>query len=118
MSPPRQVADPGKYGSSNWGTSQVHRHKSIEKKEQHAELCKSLATERYDPLLFPVVLRNAGTPSKSLDRATKGMDIPDARKRKVTASFTYTAYEIFKPCVPTTTFGKATLEARGRIRGK
>jgi hypothetical protein len=50
--------------------------KVIEKKEQHAELCRLLAAEMYDVMLLPVVLESAGTLFKCLDRAAKEMDIP------------------------------------------
>jgi hypothetical protein len=35
--------------------------KVMEKKEQHAELCKLLAAEGYDVMLLPIVLGSAGT---------------------------------------------------------
>jgi hypothetical protein len=35
--------------------------KVMEKKEQHAELCKFLAAEGYDVMLLPIVLGSAGT---------------------------------------------------------
>jgi hypothetical protein len=70
--------------------------KVIEKNEQHAELCKLLAAEEYDVMLLPVVLWIAGTLFKSLDLATKEMDIPIAKKRNCTASSTYTAYTVYK----------------------
>jgi hypothetical protein len=57
--------------------------KVMEKKEQHAELCKLLAAEGYDVTLLPIVLGSAGTLFKCLDRAPKEMDIPNARKKKL-----------------------------------
>jgi hypothetical protein len=42
-----------------------------------------LAAEGYDAMLLPVVLGSAGTLFKCLDRATKEMDIPNARKKKL-----------------------------------
>jgi hypothetical protein len=45
--------------------------KDVEKKEQSAGLCKSLAAEGYDVMLLPVVLGSAGTHFKCLDRAKK-----------------------------------------------
>jgi hypothetical protein len=56
--------------------------KVIEKREQHSELCKMLAVERHDVMLLPVVLGSAGTLFICLDRATKEMDITNARKKK------------------------------------
>jgi hypothetical protein len=55
--------------------------KVTEKKEQHAELYKLLATEGYDVVLFPVVLGSSGKLFKCLERAIK--DIPKARKKKL-----------------------------------
>jgi hypothetical protein len=57
--------------------------KVMEKKEQHAELCKLLASGGYDVMLLPIVLGSAGTLFKCLDRATKEMDIPNTRKKKL-----------------------------------
>jgi hypothetical protein len=57
--------------------------KVIEKKEQHAELCRLLAAEEYVVVLLPVVLGIAGTFFKCRDRATKEMDIPNARKKNL-----------------------------------
>jgi hypothetical protein len=74
--------------------------KVIEKKEQHAELCRLFAAEGYDVMLLPVVLGSAGTLFKCLDRATKEMDIPNARKRIYTASSTYTVYTVYKTLCP------------------
>jgi hypothetical protein len=56
--------------------------KVIAKKEQHAELCKMLAAEECAVMLLLVVLESAGTLFKLLGRATKEMDIPNARKKK------------------------------------
>jgi hypothetical protein len=59
-------------------------NKVIEKKEQHAGLSKSLAAEGYDDvMLLPNVLGSASTLLKCLDRATKEMDIPNARKKEL-----------------------------------
>jgi hypothetical protein len=51
-----------------------YMYKVMEKKEQHAELCKLLAAEGYDVML--IVLGNAGTLFKCLHRATKEMEHP------------------------------------------
>jgi hypothetical protein len=58
--------------------------KVLDEKEQHAELCKLLAAEGYDvmPLPWPVVLGSTGTHFNSFGRATKEMNIPNARKKK------------------------------------
>jgi hypothetical protein len=56
--------------------------KVTEKQEQHAELGKLLAAEGYDVVLLPGVLGSAGAFFKCLERATKEMDIPNARKKK------------------------------------
>jgi hypothetical protein len=63
-----------------------YMNKVMEKKEQHAELCKLLARllcfclpQKGDVMLLPIVLGSAGTLFKCLDRARKEMDIPNAR---------------------------------------
>jgi hypothetical protein len=91
----------------------------IEKKE-HARLCKLLAAEGYDVILLPIVLRSAGTFFKCLDRATKEMDIPNARKRNYTASSTYTIYSLQKLVSQRRYLErqKPTAEAREGIRGR
>jgi len=40
--------------------------KVAEMNQQHAELCNLLATEGYDVMLLPIVLRSAGTAFKCL----------------------------------------------------
>jgi hypothetical protein len=105
--------------------------KVMEKKEQHAELCKLLAAEGYDIMLLPIVLGCAGTLFKCLDRATKEicldratkeMDIPNARKRNYTASSTYTVYTVYtqstKPCVPMAIPGKTKAYCRSKGKNK
>jgi len=57
--------------------------KVTERRHQHAELCNLLATEGYAVMLIPIVLGIAGLLPKCLDRATKEMDSPNPRKRKV-----------------------------------
>jgi hypothetical protein len=59
-----------------------------------------LAAEGYDVMLLPIVLGSAGTLFKCLDRATKEMDIPNARNRNITASSTYTVYTVYKTLCP------------------
>jgi hypothetical protein len=68
-------------------TRYMHMDKVMEKKVQHAELCKLLAAEGYDVMLLPIILRSAGTLIKCLDRATKEMNIPNARKKKLYSKF-------------------------------
>jgi hypothetical protein len=83
---PTQMTDrPRKVWLIELGYSSDTRYmdKVIEKKEQHAELCKMLAVEGYDVGLLPVVLGSAGTLFKCLGGATKEMDIPNARKTKL-----------------------------------
>jgi hypothetical protein len=46
-------------------------------------ICKLLAAEGYDVMLFPIVLGSAGTLFKYLDRAANEMDIPNGRKKKL-----------------------------------
>jgi hypothetical protein len=70
--------------------------KVMEKKEQVA----LLAAEGYDVMLLPIVLGSAGTLFKCLDRATKEMDIPNARKTNYTASWTCTVYTVYKTLRP------------------
>jgi hypothetical protein len=68
-------------------------------KKEHAELCELFFADGCDVMLLPVVLRIAGTLFNCLDRATGEMDVP-AKKRNYTASFTYTAYTVYKPYCP------------------
>jgi hypothetical protein len=65
--------------------------------QENWERCNG--AEGYDLMLLPVVLGSAGTLFKCLDRATKEMDIPNARKT-YTASFTYTVYTVYKTLCP------------------
>jgi hypothetical protein len=95
--------------------------KVMEKKEQHAELCKFLAAEGYDVMLLPIVLGSAGTLFKCLDRATKEMDIPNARKKRL-----YSKLHLHSIHSPQNLSSqrrylerqKPTAEGRGRIRGR
>jgi hypothetical protein len=90
-----------------------------EKREQLAELYKLLAAEGYDVILLSVVLGNAGTPFKCFDRATKKMDIPNARKENHTASFTDTIYTVSKKrLVPMATAIPEKIKANCRSKGK
>jgi len=57
--------------------------KVMVKRQQHAEGCSLLAAEGYDMMLLSVVLGSAGILFKCLDRATKVMEFPDARKKKL-----------------------------------
>jgi hypothetical protein len=92
--------------------------KVIEKKEQHANLCKLLATEGYDVMLFPVVLGSAGTLFKCLDRTTKDMDIPNARMKKLYIKLHLHSIHSLQNLVPPRRYlekQKPTAEARGRV---
>jgi hypothetical protein len=76
-----------------------------------------LAAEGYDVMLLPVVLGSAGTPFKCLERATKEMDIPNARRKKLYRKlhqYTYTS----KPCVPTAIPGKTKANCRSKGKNK
>jgi hypothetical protein len=100
------------------GYSSDTRYMDTEKKEQHAEVRKLLAAEGYDVMLLPVVLGSAGTLFKCLDRATKEMDISNARKRIHTVGFTCTVYTLYKPCVPTAILGKTKAICRNKGKNK
>jgi hypothetical protein len=67
-----------------------------EKKEEHAELGKMLATESYDEVLLQLVLGSAGTLFECLNCASKELHIPNARNRNHTASSTQPAYTVYK----------------------
>jgi len=73
-----------------------------------------LATEGYDVMLLPILLGSAGTLFKCIDCATKGTDIPNARKSKLytIASSTYIAYTLTQPCVATAILGKTKANLR------
>jgi hypothetical protein len=95
--------------------------KVMEKKEQQAELCKLLAAEGYDVKLLPIVLGSAGTLFKCLDRATKEMDIPNARKQKLYSKLHLHSIHSLQNLVSQRRYlerQKPTAEARGRIRGR
>jgi hypothetical protein len=98
-----------------------YMEKVAEKKERHAELCKLLASEGYAVMLLLVVLRRAGTLSKCLDRATKDMDIPSARKKKLYSKLHLHSIHSLQNLVSQRRYlerQKPTAEARGRIRGR
>jgi hypothetical protein len=98
-----------------------YKDKVMEKKEQHAELCKLLAAEEYDVMLLPIVLGIAGTLFKCLDRATKEMDIPNARKKKLYSKLHIHSIHSLQNLVSQPRYLerlKPTAEARGRIRGR
>jgi hypothetical protein len=66
------------------GNSNIkYMDKVVEKKEEHAGLWNLLAAEGYDVMLLPIVLGCAGAPFKCLDRASKEMEISNARKKKL-----------------------------------
>jgi hypothetical protein len=95
--------------------------KVMEKKEQHAELCKLLAAEGYDVTLLPIVLGSAGTLFKCLDRVTKEMDIPNARKKKLYSKLHLHSIHSLQGLVSQRRYlerQKPTAEARGGIRGR
>jgi hypothetical protein len=95
--------------------------KVIEKKEQHAELCRLLAAEAYDVMLLPVVLESAGTLFKCLDRATKEMDIPNARNKKLYSKLHLHSLHSPQSLVSQRRYlerQKPTAEARGRRRDR
>jgi hypothetical protein len=87
--------------------------KVMEEKEQHAELCKLLAAEGYDVVLLPIVLGSAVALFKCLDRATKEMDIPNARKKKL---YSKLHLQPTKCCVPTAIPGET--KARNKRNNK
>jgi hypothetical protein len=95
--------------------------KVMEKKEQHAEPCKLLAGEGYDVMLLSFVLGSAGTLFKCLDRATKEMDIPNARKKKIYSKLHHHSIHSLQNRVSQRRYlerQKPTGEARERIRGR
>jgi hypothetical protein len=84
--------------------------KVIEKEEQYAELCKMLAVGGYGVELLPAVMGSVGTHFKCLDRATKEIDIPNARQKKLYSKPHLHSIQSAKPCVPTPTPGKTTVQ--------
>jgi hypothetical protein len=80
-----------------------------------------LAAEGYDVMLLPIVLGSAGTHFRSLDCATKEMDIPNARKKKLYSKLHLHSIHSLKILVSQRRYlerQKPTAEARGRIRGR
>jgi hypothetical protein len=59
-----------------------HKHLPVTDPGHPPSVILFLASPGYDVMLLPVVLGSAGT-LKCLDRATKEMDIPTARKKKL-----------------------------------
>jgi hypothetical protein len=95
--------------------------KVTEKKEQHAELCKLLAAEGYGVVLLPIVLGSAGTLFECLDGATKEMEIPNARKKKLYSKLHLHSIHSLQNLVSQRRYlesQKPTAETRGRIRGR
>jgi hypothetical protein len=93
--------------------------KVIEKKEQHAKLCKVLAAEGYDVMLLPIVLGSAGTLFKCLHRATQEMDISNARKIETLQQAPATQYtRSTKPCVSAAIPGKTKANRRSKGNNK
>jgi hypothetical protein len=95
--------------------------KVTEKKEHHAELCKLFAAEGYAVMLLSVVLGSAGTLFKCLDRATKEMDIPNGRKRKLYSKLHLHSIHSLQNLVSQWRYlerKKPSAEVRGRIRGR
>jgi hypothetical protein len=91
--------------------------KGTEKKGQHAELSRLIAAEGYDVMLLPVVLGSAGTLFKFLDRATKEMDIPNARRKKLYSKLQLHCVYCL-PCVPTAIPGKTKANCRSKGKNK
>jgi hypothetical protein len=84
----------------------------MEKKEQHAELCKLLAAEGYDVMLIPIVLGSAKTLLNALIVQQKRWTSPTLEKRNYKASSTYTVYTAYKTLCPNddTWKGKSQLQ--------
>jgi hypothetical protein len=84
------------------------------KEEQHAELCRLHTTEVNVVMLLPVVLgrtRYTRTTSKSLDRATKKLDIPnDSKETFVQQNLPTQHTQSSKPCIPTMIPGKGKIQ--------
>jgi hypothetical protein len=87
-----------------------------EKKYKHLDLCKIVAVEGYDVVLFPVVLGSAEALCKCLGRATNILD-PNTRKKNYTASYIFTAYTIYKPLSPNADTWKDTSQAQKQGKG-
>jgi hypothetical protein len=71
-------------------------------------------------MLLLVFLGSAGTLFKCLDRATKEMDIPNARKRKLHSKLHLHSIHSIQNLVSQRRYlerPKPTAETRGRIRG-
>jgi hypothetical protein len=92
--------------------------KVTEKKEQHAELCRLLTAEGYDVVLLRLVLGSAGTLFKCLERATKEMDIHNARKKKLYSKLHLHSIHSLQNLVSQRRYlerQKPSAEVRGRI---
>jgi hypothetical protein len=70
--------------------------KAIEKKEQHAELCKLLAAAMHDVMLLSVVLGSAGTLLIALIVQQKKWTLPMPGKETIQQASTT---QFTKPCV-------------------
>jgi hypothetical protein len=80
-----------------------------------------LAAEGYDVMLLPIVLGSAGTLLECLDRATKEIDIPNARRKTLYSKLHLHSIHSLQNVVSQRRYlerQKPTAEARGRIRGR
>jgi hypothetical protein len=93
--------------------------KVMEEKEQPAERCTLLAAEGYDVVLLPIVLGSAVALFKCLDRATKEMDIPNARKKKLYSKLHLHSIHSLQNVVSQQRYlERQKPETRGIIRGR
>jgi hypothetical protein len=115
------MADPGKYGSWSWGTPLTPGTwtRSWKRKSNMQNYANCLPQKGMDVILLPIVLGSAGTLFKYLDRATKEMDIPNARKKKLYSKLHLHSIHSLQNLVSQRRYlerQKPTAEARGRIR--
>jgi hypothetical protein len=83
------------------------------------QACANCLPQRYDVVLLPVVLGSAGTLFNCLDRATKEMNIPNARKNKLYSKLHLHSIYSLQNLVAQRRYlerQKPTAEARGRKR--
>jgi hypothetical protein len=76
------MADPGKYDLSSLGTPPTP-DTWTESQKRKSNMQDYVDCLPHKGMLLPIVLGSAGTLLKCLDCATKDMDIPNARKKKL-----------------------------------
>ena len=82
---------------------------------------RELTIEGYDVQLLPVILGSAGTLYKCFERMAREMQIPHARKKKLSSKLHLHSIHTLQNLVSQRRFlerAPASPEARGRIRGR